>query len=289
MKKLILGTVQFGLSYGISNRNGQPQPGEVFEILRVARKTGIETLDTAEDYGSAQELIGQYHNSREKNSSFDVISKISHEFGSQSVSDHVKQTLSVLALTTLEAYLFHSFRMYKASPELLNELVSLKGKGMIRKLGVSIYTNDELLEVIEDDRCDVIQVPYNLLDNSSQKGALLEKAKAAGKELHVRSVYLQGLFFMCPEQIPRNLLPLVPYLKKIEEIARGHAVDMGTLSLQYVYNNPLIDKVLIGVDTVEQLTHNIDGLKVPLDRSVFSEIDKILVKEPHLLNPVNWK
>ncbi|MBC9933799.1 aldo/keto reductase [Chitinophaga qingshengii] len=289
MKKLVLGTVQFGLNYGISNKNGQPQPEDVFEILKFARRIGIETLDTAEDYGSAQELIGRYHTTQKVEEEFGIISKMSSKFDTYSLAEHVKRTLSVLEIRSLEAYLFHNFRMYKESPGLLNELVVMKNQGLMRKVGVSIYTNEELLEVIQDDRCDVIQIPYNLLDNSAQKGILLEKAKTAGKELHVRSVYLQGLFFMSPEQIPQNLVPLAPYLKKIAQIAKDLSVDMNTLALQYVHNNAYIDKILIGVDTVEQLACNMEGLKIPLDKSVFSEIDKILVKESRLLNPVNWK
>ncbi|SEW03498.1 aldo/keto reductase [Chitinophaga arvensicola] len=290
MKKLILGTVQFGLNYGINNQLGQPPVTEVFEILAYANKMGITCLDTAEDYGVAPRLIGDFHSQYTEDRRFKVISKISHNYKKQEfVSEHLKDSLDILQVSSLEGYLFHNFSMYKSSPELLDELTTLKYKGLLQKVGVSIYTNEELLEIIKDDRCDIIQLPMNLLDNSFQKGELLQKAKFAGKEIHVRSVYLQGLFFMSAEAIPGNLYQLKPYLHQIRSLADEASINLASLALQYIYNNPLVDKVLIGVDSLEHLSNNIDALNSPMDSMVFNEVNKIKVKETWLLNPVNWK
>lgn len=290
MKKLILGTVQFGLNYGINNQIGQPPIPEVFEMLAYASSKGVTCLDTAEDYGSAPQLIGDFHSRYKENHKFKVISKISHNYKKEEfVLEHLKCNLDILRVSSLEGYLFHNFLMYKSSPELLNDLTRLKDKGFLKKVGVSIYTNEQLSEIINDDRCDIIQLPMNLLDNLFQKGELLQKAKSAGKEIHIRSVYLQGLFFMSSEAIPGNLYPLKPYLHQIRNLADEASVNLASLALQYVYNNPFVDKMLIGVDSLEHLSNNIAALNCPMDSAVFNEINKIEVKETWLLNPVNWK
>lgn len=289
MEKMILGTVQFGTNYGINNQRGQPSPENVFEIFEFARHNGILCLDTAEDYGSASQLIGDFHFNHLRDSKFGVISKISHHYNERSISKHLEYVLSLLKVSELEGYLFHSFAMYKNADELWNELLLLKDQGLIRKVGVSIYTNEQLLEVINDDRCDIIQLPLNLLDNLSQKGGLLQKAKDAGKEIHARSVYLQGLFFMDPALVPERLRPLIPYLARIKKLAEEASVDLMSLALQYIYSNDMVDRMLIGVDSIEQLSDNIGALGTAVDSTLFKEIDNINVEDNWLLNPVNWK
>lgn len=289
--KVILGTVQFGTRYGINNQGGQPSTSRVFEIFDFARKVGIACLDTAEDYGTAQQVIGEYHltHIHHKQRSFDIISKLSHNFNGISIEKHLRSSLEILKIPNLEGYLFHSYFMFKDSPELLEELLELREHGLIKKIGVSIYTNEQLSDLIQNESCDIIQIPLNLLDNLTQKGDLLEKAKTAGKEIHVRSVYLQGLFFMDASLIPGRLHPLVPYLNQIKCLAEEASISLSSLALQYIVNNPNVDKMLIGVDSVEQLIENVEALSTPLDKAIFKEIDKIQVKETLLLNPVNWK
>ncbi|NLU94397.1 aldo/keto reductase [Chitinophaga sp. Ak27] len=289
VSKLILGTVQFGTRYGINNQAGQPTASSVFKIFDVARNAGVVNLDTAEDYGTAQQIIGDYHANHDLGDRFEVISKISHGFVGGSIEGHLLDSLSVLKLHILEGYLFHNYQMYRNSPELLTALVGLKERGWVKKIGVSVYSNEQIAAAITDRQCDIIQIPFNLLDNFTQKGYLLEKAKELGKEIHVRSVYLQGLFFMESSLIPAYLRPLEPYLSKIKALAEEAAVNLESLALQYIAENEHIDKMLIGVDSVEQLTENISALSAPLDKAIFKEIDKIKVQETPLLNPVNWK
>lgn len=85
MKKMILGTVQFGTNYGINNRLGQPSIQDVFEIFEFASRNGISCLDTAEDYGSASQLIGDFHFNHQQDNKFEVISKISHKYNEKSI------------------------------------------------------------------------------------------------------------------------------------------------------------------------------------------------------------
>lgn len=291
IEKIVLGTVQFGLRYGINNRSGQPDKPAVFDILDKAGRGGITTLDTAEDYGTAQDIIGEYILERGQQSErFRVISKISAEVTQrEQLRANIERTLETLHIPGLEAYLFHRYENYKLFPELVSEMNILKEENKIRKIGVSIYTNEELEEVIDSEDIQIVQLPLNLLDNLSFKDGLLEKAKRAGKEIHARSIFLQGLLFMDAHRIPAYLSALKPAFKAIHHLASAAGVTVESLALNYVVNNPLVDKALIGVDTKDHLTKSLNCLKDVISPEVFASVDAIKVDSAVLLNPTNWK
>lgn len=283
--KLIIGTVQFGLKYGINNVSGIPSEKEVFEILDLAVEKKIDSLDTADAYGNAIELIGLFHKQRIYR--FKVLSK----FKGIKKGELLRQTensLSKLGIPQFEVYSYHSFADYQNSPHLKEELLLLKSIGLIRKAGISIYTNSELRKVIMDKDIDVIQLPYNLLDNQNIRGKFIGQAKLNGKEIHVRTVFLQGLFFMNMELIPDKLIKLKQYLSQIRSYCEKESINLHSLALSYAIYNENIDHVLIGVDKREHLLQNIESINYL--KSAFDYINQnISVKEIELLNPGNWK
>lgn len=285
--KLILGTVQLGLPYGINNLLGKPDRQEAMLILDDAKRAGIDTLDTAKAYGSSMELIGRYH--RDSGFMFRVISKF--HAGNAELEREIKNELSLLAIKHFEAYLFHSFQDFDAvSPATVKTILCLKQEGLIRKVGVSVYGNDQFEKAIHSSMADIIQLPYNLLDNDAQRGTLIKTAKSKGKELHVRSVFLQGLFFMEEERIPEKIRALKPYLKQIKELAEAERLTLQELALGYVLRNKAIDKVLIGVESAAQLKANLQAAEraAALSDEAIQYINTIRVSETDLLSPVNW-
>lgn len=283
--KLILGTVQFGLNYGINNSSGKPSKKEVFAILDAAWKQKIESLDTAEAYGNSIELIGQYHEQR--NHRFNILSKFKNVSKGQ-IFEQVKNSLNKLQIPCFQVYSYHSFADYTNHQYLMDELHSLKYNGLIRKVGISVYTNSELEQVIDDKNIDVIQLPYNLLDNQNIRGQYINKAKLNHKEIHVRSVFLQGLLFMDERSIPEKLTPIIPYIQKIRSYCKDKSINLRSLALSYAIYNQHIDRVLIGVDTKDQLLKNTESLANHTDAFDFIN-QHIIIKETELLNPVNWE
>ena len=177
-KKLILGTVQFGLNYGINNTQGKPEKEAVFEILSCAFEKGIRYLDTAELYGNAHELIGEFHNLN-PSKIFHIITKFPHDFEDRldlKINTYLKQ----LNVETIHAILFHSFESYLKHKEQLRDIVKLKSN-KVKNLGVSVYTNAQMNEVLDDINIDIIQIPFNVFDNLNIKGKLFQKAKAKNK------------------------------------------------------------------------------------------------------------
>jgi aryl-alcohol dehydrogenase-like predicted oxidoreductase len=284
-QKLILGTVQFGLNYGINNLTGKPNSQSVTEILDTAYAKGITSLDTADVYGDAIDQIGAYHQTHAHR--FKILSKFKGAKPGD-LEQLARHSLDKLQIPTFEVYAYHSMADYLAHPFLKNELESLKAKGLIRKIGISVYTNEELLQVTMDPVIDVIQLPFNLLDNMNQRGKYIALAKQQGKEIHTRSAFLQGLFFMQESKLPEKLQPLKSYLQTIQTICKEESTTMQTAALSYAICNSQIDSVLIGVDTKDQLINNLAAIKCN-DRFSARIDEQIHVSETTLLNPSNWK
>lgn len=289
--KLILGTVQFGLNYGVNNKIGKVSEESIRDILDLAFENGIKILDTAEGYGDSQERIGNYH----KNSSntFNIVTKFhaATEIDSSfDIKERVLEDIKILEVDTLYGYMFHSFSDFnKYFHSFKEDLLALRSEGVIKKIGVSIYTNEELESIIDTEPIELIQLPYNLFDNDKLRGASIQKAKQKGIEIHTRSAFLQGLFFKSIDTISGNLVNLKDDLYKINKLIESNQLDMASCALNYPVSKKQIDKVLIGVDSLEQLQENINALKATNLTSVFKEIDQIEIKDKQLLNPSLWK
>jgi len=286
-EKLILGTVQMGLSYGINNISGKISKEESTAILLEANQSGIRLLDTAEAYGTAHEVIGNFHRSN-PNITFGVITKIPAKETTANITLKVENYLQQLHVGQLEGLMFHAFSDYKNNKNLLPELKTLKVKGVFNQLGVSLYTNEELEEAIEDDNVDLIQLPFNLLDNSAMKGALLDNAKAKGKTIHTRSAFLQGLFFKDLSDEHKIVKALRKQLLAINAIAKEENVAVAELALSYCLGQNNIDNVLIGVDTVGQLRNNLAVADYKISKEAINKINTLQTPDVNLLNPSRW-
>jgi aryl-alcohol dehydrogenase-like predicted oxidoreductase len=286
--KLILGTVQFGLNYGINNTAGKPSKENIKSILDSAYNSGIKLLDTAEAYGDSQNKIGEYHNN--STNKFNVITKFSSntEGFSLNIIERVHNNLKILDVDKLHCYMFHSFDDFnKYFEKYRKDLLILKRDGIINNIGVSLYSNDELESVLKFDEITLIQLPFNLLDNNNKRGDILKKAKAKGIEIHTRSAFLQGLFFMNTSKLTIRIKPLGSYLNSLNDLCDEY-YKMNDLALNYVCNNKNIDKVLIGVDNVHQLASNLLSEKKMIQKKIIKQIEAVDVKETELLNPSNW-
>lgn len=285
--KIILGTVQMGLSYGINNFKGQIDTNESFAILSRARELGVTTLDTAESYGTAHKLIGAFHEKTD-----DFFFKINTKFPSNLQLDNIESTLHQyledLKVENIETIMFHSFSSYIANKHKLEELLVFKKNKIVNYIGASIYTNDEFEQIINDEYIDVVQIPFNLFDNWNLRGKLIIEAKKKGKVVHVRSAFLQGLFFININNKNKIVQNLREELLLIQNIANSNGMLVSELALNYPYNIEEIDGVLIGVDSEMQLVENIQSI-TKINSHITKQIDEIYIKNTDLLNPSLWK
>lgn len=288
LNKLIIGTVQMGLDYGINNERGKISLKESHQILLSAHVSGITTLDTAEAYGNAHQVIGDFHRSN-PNYKFNIITKVPHDVAANSIESKVKEYLEDLGVYCLEIVMFHSFDSFKSNQAVLDKLLELKSKRLINHIGVSVYTNDQLEYLVDKDDITVVQLPFNLLDNYSLRGALLEELKLKGKIIHTRSVFLQGLFFKKATDNHVIVKKLQFELDILNQMVSQYGCSIEELALSYCLQCKNIDNVVIGVDSVDHLNTNLKASSYMIDEEIIEKINKIKVNDVDFLNPSLWQ
>jgi len=281
--KLVLGTVQFGVNYGINNPNGQVPFDEVCRILQIASENGIKTLDTSSGYGQSEAVLGKA--TKENGTIFNIVSK--YPTSDVGVKESFEASLSKLGLESIYGYMVHHFEFYQKHPDIYDVMSELKQQGKIQKIGFSLYTTDQLQILLDNNvTIDILQFPYNILDRQFEP--YMKLLKENGVEIHTRSAFLQGLFFKDLQELPGKLKPLHSELKQLHDFAIQNNIPMEQLALGYVYGNPFVDGVLIGVDDHKQLEANIEAVSRQLTEDEVTFIRSVDVKEKRLLNPVNW-
>ena len=285
--RLVLGTVQFGLDYGIANTSGKPSAETVRRILTRAYECGIRKLDTAAAYGESESVLGRELAVLRLLDKVKIISKvaplppgISESEAEKFIMDSLEKSLANLGVSQLEAVLFHR----EADLRFLPILRKAQASGLIRKAGVSLDGG------IPDDAydCEAVQVPGNILDRRFL--SFIRKAHANGTEIYNRSVYLQGLLVMPEEKIPLPLRELVPYRRELENLAREAGIAPAELYFRYLLSIPEIDGVLTGVDTAEQLEYNNSVAAAGgLPGEIMDKIWQVVPELPEkLIRPALW-
>lgn len=284
--KLALGTVQFGLPYGINNNRGIISDEEVNKILNIASSNGIEMLDTASSYGTAEQKIGKFSEKR-----FDIVTKIPtlSDLGSVSENDILKQidlSLNRLQVHNLYGVLLHnpSQLIEQNGNKIILGLQQAQSAGKLKKIGISVYTTEELQFFFNSYDFDIVQVPFNILDRRLLKTDLLLKLKEKGVEIHARSVFLQGLLLMPPSKRPKRF----DKWKNLWKIYDDWLIDTGMSALEanlrYAASFPFIDKIVVGIDGADHLESIIKAANgsIPyLPKSLQTE-------DIELLNPLMW-
>ena len=252
-----------GLDYGVNNTYGKISNRQSFEILSLAFSNGINILDTAEVYGNSHHIIGNFHY-KNPSSKFKIITKLPLDIKTHEIKSKVFEYLKVLRVEKIEILMFHSFDTFKNNVIAIDLLNSLKSDGYIKNIGVSVYTNDEIEFLLDKDSIDVVQLPFNLLDNFRVRGELIKKLKESKKIVHTRSAFLQGLFFKKIDDNNIVVKELNKELILLNNIISKLGCTMEELALSYCINQKLIDKVIVGVDSVSQLNANLKATQFKL-------------------------
>lgn len=273
VQKIGLGTVQFGIPYGISNKSGQTPASEVSSILRIAQENQIRFIDTASAYGNAEKVLGQ-----NDLSSFKVVSKFLPPQKGKLVQAQLKQSLEHLQLSSLYGYLAHRPRHLAENLPIWEELRSLKEKKILKKIGVSLNEPDELERLLDKQiHPDIIQVPFNYLDRRFKD--LMISMKENGCEIHSRSTFLQGLFFMNLDKLDPYFNDLIPLIMELQQ----NIDNLPGALLKFVLEQPFIDRVIIGVENRNQFIQNLESI------STLSSLPELAKKiDESILIPSNW-
>lgn len=279
--KIALGTVQWGLDYGIANTDGIPSDEVLNSIFALANKAGINLLDTAVQYGEAEKRVGQFSNLEHQ-----IVTKIGNFTTNKNLNQQLDSSFKHLKRQNIYGCLFHDVGELINNINLWRELLVYKDEGRVNKIGYSLYEPQELLDLLEVGLDpDIVQLPYNILDRKFEPYFDLLKNK--GVEIHVRSIFLQGLLFKKSTDLPQNIKPLASIIDEVRNLCIEFNTSILNLCLGYVLNKCQIDYVIVGIDHTDQLTEIISANK-DLPPSLISRIENIQVQQDKLLNPSSW-
>lgn len=277
VSKLAIGTAQFGLDYGINNTFGKVNHEEIGKILDLAYSKNIRTIDTARTYGDAEAVIGQYDLSK-----WNIISKFNLINKTSSIEKELDISLEKLKLKNIYAYIGHSAEFFIENPIYWKKLIELRELNKIERIGFSIYKTEQLDKLL-DRGCipDLVQFQYNIFDKRFE--SYFQYLKSINCEIHTRSSFLQGLFFKTT--LPDFFNPIKNEIKEIQQMFPLNS-ERAAYLLSFCLDNPFIDKVIIGVQSANELQQNLEAL----NRFSISRKSTISIPDLHmeLLLPYNW-
>ncbi len=285
MNKLALGTVQFGLDYGISNQRGKVPREEVLAILTKAAESGIDFLDTAHGYGESETVIGEFLHGRQLD--FRIVSKLP-KCQVEKAPNYLAETLQRLGQSSLYGYLFHDFATYRSHPAIFDWFKEQKRIGKISKIGFSLYYPAELEYLLEKRvDFDLIQIPYSIFDQ--RFAGYLPALNAQGVEVHARSVFLQGVVFKKPADLFGNLMKIREKIAKLHSISECSGRSVFGLCLSFVMANDSIDKVVVGVDSLNNFIDLINlGPGLTVAPGLREELSSLKEEDESIILPFNW-
>ena len=301
ISNLTLGTVALGMNYGISNNEDKPDKAHSFGIISSALKSGINTLDTARGYGEAEQLIGDFLENKEIDQPVNIVTKFrlspenltNKEKVRTEIYNSVRSSLSFLKLKRIPICLLHMNRRLPLDDVLENLpsiLSNLKNDGLIDIAGVSVDHPDEAASFLEHSVIEAMQVPVNIFDTRIIKNGSLERMHKEGKIVFARSIFLQGLFFMKPDNLKGNLTEATKYIEALHNTARRASMSISQLAFSFVNNLEGVSSIVFGAVNEGQVKQNI-GL---LETGVISDEIKKLIKynfdevPEHIITPGQW-
>lgn len=288
MSKIALGTVQFGMDYGINSISGQVLPAETKDILNYAYRQNIDLLDTAPAYGNSEQVLGKC-NSHE----FKIVTKTRHfdclEIGNreaQLLENDFSQSLIDLKKDRVYGVLLHNANdlLKPGAEKLFKQLQELKQEEKIVKIGVSVYSHNQLQSILDSFDIDLVQLPFNILDRRMIESGMLSDLHAKGVEVHARSVFLQGLLLMSEQNRPEKFNRWNGLWRIWHEWLNDNQLTALEAAIRYAISMPEISKILVGVDTKDQLKEIITASNGILPNMP----TELYTNDAYLLNPTNW-
>lgn len=291
--RLGLGTVQFGLDYGVTNAAGRVAPEDVNSILDRAASDGISTLDTAFLYGESEAVVGRSG----RQAAFEIITKTDKVSGARNAgeaADRIERafeiSLSRLGVAGVDGLLVHDVNDLLGihADAVWRRLTELRATGRARRVGVSVYEGHEIDRLIGRFDFDLVQLPFNALDRRLAENGQLSALAARGVEIHARSIFLQGVLLQPPERLPAKLAPLRPVVTAMRESFTRAGLTVMEGLIASVLHQSEIDRIIVGTTSLRDL-EEIVSAATRVGRPELAYLpDRWDVSDVRLLNPAMW-
>ncbi|HBR68374.1 MAG TPA: hypothetical protein DEA55_03255 [Rhodospirillaceae bacterium] len=248
---LILGAVQFGMEYGVTNKSGKPASAAAFNALDTAWDAGIHVLDSAQGYGQANRLIAEYHAERPQR--FSIINKVMREPETpEEVVSSLRREREEMDIHKFSCVMLHYAPSVR--PDLPGRFLDdLKSSGITEHVGISIETPADYEKLKDRFRFDIVQLPLNFLSQEFISDDFLRDLKEDGVEIHARSAFLQGLTIANPREIPDYLSGLAPSIREFHEDCAETGISPLTGSLMFLEQKSFIEHIVVGAQDSRQM------------------------------------
>lgn len=292
--KVGLGTVQWGMSYGIANRSGQPGAVEVRKMLRLAREHGVTLLDTAHAYGDAENVLGEQAVTAQ---GFRVVTKTrpirSREVTEQDVADVTAAfsgSLERLQCAGTYGLLVHNADTLLApgGERLWAALQASKSQGWVEKIGVSVYRPEQLENILARYQIDLVQLPFNVYDQRFGQTGLLQRLQQNNIEVHARSAFLQGLLLLSPDQLPSHFGTIRENQVQLHQLFSESGLTPLQGCLQFCLGQTDIDVVIVGCETATQLAQTLEAADHFPEEALSATLTGFGLTNEAVINPSTW-
>ena len=289
----MLGTVQFGMDYGISNDIGRPSYETVCKILKCAIDTGINCLDTARLYGESEKVISRAMSDLGIADRMVLGTKVAHipdecsdMEADQQIRDSVTDSLKALNMESLPLCLLHLEKDFRY----IDALLRLKADGLVRHVGVSVMTPAAAMEIVASGLVEAIQSPVSMLDRRFLDAGVLAAAKKMGVAVFARSTYLQGLLLMDDNETPPYFSEILPVRRRLRSLASEVGTSLAELAVRYVLSLEGVVSIVMGVVSVEQVRQGAEFVdKGPLAPELVQTVEQIVpVLSEDVVRPDKW-
>jgi aryl-alcohol dehydrogenase-like predicted oxidoreductase len=293
LSRIGLGTAQFGMAYGVTNRRGRVAVDEARRILEAARGAGLAVIDTAAGYGESEAVLGALE---EAARGFRIITKtppVAAERIGAAEAEEVRLALAhsreLLRRQLLDGVLVHHGQelLRPGGERVVEVLQEAKARGEVERIGVSVYDPDELAAVLERFTPDLVQLPLNLLDQRFAASGVLTRLKAMGAEIHARSLFLQGSLLVPPAALPSPLADASTVFAAVAEFLAEHGLDPLAGCLAYGLSVAEIDCLILGVTAAEELDAILAAAR-NLPRSL-PDFAALAVADAAIIDPRRWR
>lgn len=281
--RVILGTAQLGNAYGLFAESETSEAAK--SRINAALERGFTRFDTAPGYGLAETLLGE---TLPEDAS--IITKTPHlasELSTAEVEGSFREcldkSLTALQRSDVEGLLLHTPQ--RLSPQIAEILQKLKGESLVQKVGVSVYTAEEIASMLTFWTPDIVQLPASLIDQRLISSGLVDTLIESGVEVHIRSVFLQGVLLSAPDALPSHLEGLKPAIRALQQEAAAQGVSPAALCLGFLHARLPSARIIVGLQSNQQLKELELALQTgasPLKSEEFS------IEDPLLVNPANW-
>lgn len=293
--KLTIGTVNFGMPYGTVPGSGQVPADQAAAIVRAALEMGVDRFDTAIGYGTAESVLGKSL-LRAGATDAKVVTKILPlpdgtlaGAGAARIAGQVREACERLGVGTLDAVLIHRAADLLGDDglRLWNVLVRVRADGLARRIGVSVYGAAEIDAVSARVTPDIVQLPLSIADQRLVRSGHLSTLAERGVEIHVRSVFLQGVLLAAANAIDAAFASAAPEMAALDEAARSKGISRLALCLAFVVQRPEVSQIVVGVNSVDQFHEVAEAVARPAEIPD-AEARRFAWRDDRLLNPSNW-